>query len=90
MPALAREGYGWGVVRPRDLADELAWPGSWRMAARHWRYGAGEVRRSLSKAAFVEAVRRLLPAVRAEDLVPAAAGVRAQAVLRDGGWWTTS
>ncbi|WP_327309365.1 L-2-hydroxyglutarate oxidase [Streptomyces sp. NBC_01298] len=85
VPALAREGYGWGVVRPRDLADELAWPGSWRMAARHWRYGAGEVRRSLSKAAFVEAVRRLLPAVRAEDLVPAAAGVRAQAVLRDGG-----
>ncbi|MCX4779419.1 L-2-hydroxyglutarate oxidase [Streptomyces sp. NBC_01264] len=85
VPALAREGYGWGVIRPRDLADELAWPGSWRMAARHWRYGAGEVRRSLSKAAFVEAVRRLLPAVRAEDLVPAAAGVRAQAVLRDGG-----
>ncbi|MFF3214503.1 L-2-hydroxyglutarate oxidase [Streptomyces sp. NPDC002886] len=85
VPALAREGYGWGVVRPRDLADELAWPGSWRMAARHWRYGAGEVRRSLSKTAFVEAVRRLLPAVRAEDLVPAAAGVRAQAVLRDGG-----
>lgn len=84
VPALAREGYGWGVVRPRDLADELAWPGSWRMAARHWRYGAGEVRRSLSKTAFVEAVRRLLPAVRAEDLVPAAAGVRAQAVLRDG------
>lgn len=84
VPALAREGYGWGVVRPWDLADELAWPGSWRMAARHWRYGAGEVRRSLSKAAFVEAVRRLLPAVRGEDLVPAAAGVRAQAVLRDG------
>lgn len=84
VPALAREGYGWGVVRPRDLADELAWPGSWRMAARHWRYGAGEVRRSLSKGAFVEAVRRLLPAVSAEDLVPAAAGVRAQAVLRDG------
>ncbi len=84
VPALAREGYGWGVVRPRDLADELAWPGSWRMAARHWRYGAGEVRRSLSKAAFVEAVRRLLPAVRGEDLVAATAGVRAQAVLRDG------
>ncbi|MGI5444626.1 L-2-hydroxyglutarate oxidase [Streptomyces sp. CA-243310] len=84
VPALAREGYGWGVVRPRDLADELAWPGSWRMAARHWRYGAGEIRRSLSRRAFTEAVRRLLPAVVASDLVPAAAGVRAQAVLRDG------
>ncbi|GHD66207.1 hydroxyglutarate oxidase [Streptomyces goshikiensis] len=84
VPALAREGYGWGVVRPRDVADELAWPGSWRMAARHWRYGAGEIHRSLSKQAFTEAVRRLLPAVSSRDLVPAAAGVRAQAVLRDG------
>ncbi|MFD0269660.1 L-2-hydroxyglutarate oxidase [Streptomyces sp. NPDC127106] len=84
VPALAREGYGWGVVRPRDVADELAWPGSWRMALRHWRYGAGEIHRSLSKAAFTEAVQRLLPAVRAADLRRAEAGVRAQAVLRDG------
>ncbi|MFF4848472.1 L-2-hydroxyglutarate oxidase [Streptomyces sp. NPDC001194] len=84
VPALAREGYGWGVVRPRDVADELAWPGSWRMALRHWRYGAGEIHRSLSKQAFTEAVRRLLPAVSAADLAPAGSGVRAQAVLRDG------
>ncbi|WNM36194.1 L-2-hydroxyglutarate oxidase [Streptomyces sp. Li-HN-5-11] len=84
VPALAREGYGWGVVRPRELAGTLSWPGSWRIARRHWRYGAGELRRSLSRGAFTEAVRRLVPAVREEDLVPAAAGVRAQAVLRDG------
>ncbi|THA59432.1 L-2-hydroxyglutarate oxidase [Streptomyces sp. A1136] len=84
VPALAREGYGWGTISPRDLGDELAWPGSWRMAARHWRYGTGEIRRSLSKRSFTEAVRRLLPAVTSADLVPAAAGVRAQAVLRDG------
>ncbi|MFI9610881.1 L-2-hydroxyglutarate oxidase [Streptomyces sp. NPDC052023] len=84
VPALAREGYGWGVVRPRELAGTLAWPGSWRIAGRHWRYGGGELRRSASKAAFTKAVRRLLPAVTEEDLVPTAAGVRAQAVLRDG------
>lgn len=84
VPALAREGYRWRTVRPRDLGTELAWPGSWKMAARHWRYGAGEIHRSLSKAAFTEAVRRLLPAVTEADLTPAAAGVRAQAVLRDG------
>ncbi|MDT0476903.1 L-2-hydroxyglutarate oxidase [Streptomyces griseoviridis] len=84
VPALAREGYGWGVVRPRELAGTLAWPGTWRMAARHWRYGAGELRRSLSRRAFTEAVRRLLPAVREDDLIRTAAGVRAQAVLRDG------
>ncbi|MFI9834644.1 L-2-hydroxyglutarate oxidase [Streptomyces sp. NPDC051913] len=84
VPALAREGYGWGVVRPRELGVTLAWPGSWHIARRHWRYGAGELRRSVSKAAFTEAVRRLLPVVREDDLVPTAAGVRAQAVLRDG------
>ncbi|MFE9172046.1 L-2-hydroxyglutarate oxidase [Streptomyces kebangsaanensis] len=84
VPALAREGYGWGVVRPRELAGTLGWPGSWRIARRHWRYGSGELRRSVSKRAFTRAVRRLMPGVREEDLVPAAAGVRAQAVLRDG------
>lgn len=84
VPALAREGYGWGVVRPRELAGTVAWPGSWAIARRHWRYGAGELHRSLSKGAFLEAVRRLLPGVDADDLVRAPAGVRAQAVLRDG------
>lgn len=84
VPALAREGYGWGVVRPRELAGTLAWPGSWAIARRHWRYGAGELRRSVSKGAFLKAVRGLLPGVDAGDLVPAPAGVRAQAVLRDG------
>ncbi len=84
VPALAREGYGRFVVRPRELGATLAWPGSWRIAGRHWRYGAGELRRSLSRAAFTREVQRLLPAVTEEDLVPTAAGVRAQAVLRDG------
>ncbi|RNL71792.1 L-2-hydroxyglutarate oxidase [Streptomyces sp. I6] len=84
VPALAREGYGWSTVRPGELAATLTWPGSWRIARRHWRYGAGELHRSLSKRAFTAAVRRLLPAVAEEDLRPAPAGVRAQAVLRDG------
>ncbi|MGW5214484.1 L-2-hydroxyglutarate oxidase [Streptomyces sp. NPDC004051] len=84
VPAPAREGYDRRTVRPRELAATLAWPGSRRLARRHWRHGAGELHRSLSRRAFTEAVRRLLPAVREADLVPAPAGVRAQAVLRDG------
>ncbi|MFI1354754.1 L-2-hydroxyglutarate oxidase [Streptomyces sp. NPDC020898] len=84
VPALAREGYGWGTVRMAELGTTVAWPGTWRMAGRHWRYGGGELRRSVSRGAFARAVRRLLPVVSEEDLVPAAAGVRAQAVLRDG------
>ena len=84
VPALAREGYDWRTIRPRELGTTLAWPGAWRTARHHWRYGAGEVHRSASKRAFTHAVRRLLPAATPDDLVPAAAGVRAQAVLRDG------
>nr|WP_202448280.1 L-2-hydroxyglutarate oxidase [Streptomyces sp. SID2999] len=84
VPALAREGYGWGVVRPRELAGTAAWPGAWALARRHWRYGAGELHRSLSKPAFLDAVRRLVPGVEERDLVRAPAGVRAQAVTRDG------
>ncbi|WP_374212046.1 L-2-hydroxyglutarate oxidase [Streptomyces sp. C10-9-1] len=84
VPALAREGYHRWTARPRDVAETLRWPGAWRMARRHWRHGAGELHRSLSKRAFTRAVGRLLPAVTEDDLRPAAAGVRAQAVLRDG------
>ncbi|WP_443047331.1 L-2-hydroxyglutarate oxidase [Streptomyces sp. KMM 9044] len=84
VPALAREGYDWRTVHPRELAATLAWPGSRHLARHHWRYGTGELHRSLSRRAFTEAVRRLVPAVREADLVPAPAGVRAQAVLRDG------
>ncbi|MFF8610124.1 L-2-hydroxyglutarate oxidase [Streptomyces sp. NPDC015346] len=84
VPALAREGYGWSVVRPGELAGTLSWPGSWQIAREHWRYGAGELRRSLSKRAFTEAVRKLLPVVEESGLRRAPAGVRAQAVLRDG------
>ncbi|GAA1925020.1 L-2-hydroxyglutarate oxidase [Streptantibioticus ferralitis] len=84
VPALAREGYRWRTINPRDLAQTAAFPGTWRIARRHWRYEIEEIHRSLSKRAFTRAVQRLLPDVRPEDLIPAASGVRAQAVLRDG------
>lgn len=82
--ALAREGYTWGTIRPAELARSLTYPGLLRLARRHWRYGIGEVRRSLSKEAMAVQIQRMLPDVRAEHLVPAGAGVRAQAVRPDG------
>jgi L-2-hydroxyglutarate oxidase len=84
VPALAREGYRRGEVSPADLAATLRFAGSWRLARRHWRHGAGEVARAASDALFVRAVRRLLPDLRADDLTASPAGVRAQAVRRDG------
>lgn len=83
--ALAREGYRWTELSVRDLGDALSWPGLWRMGARNWRPGAAEVVRSLSTAAFARSLARLVPGITADDLVPAPAGVRAQAVGRDGG-----
>ncbi|KRV48479.1 hydroxyglutarate oxidase [Wenjunlia vitaminophila] len=84
VPALAREGYTWLRASPRDLADLVAFPGTWRIARRHWRREAGELYRSLSRRAFVAAARRLLPELGPGDLRPAPAGVRAQGVLPDG------
>jgi L-2-hydroxyglutarate oxidase LhgO len=82
--ALAREGYRWRDLRPRDLVETLAWPGFRRMAARHWRTGVREVLGSLSRRAFCDAARRYVPELRPEDLLRARSGVRAQAVARDG------
>jgi L-2-hydroxyglutarate oxidase len=55
------------------------------MAMKHWKMGMGEMWRSISKAAFVKALQKLMPEIRAEDMVAAPAGVRAQAVTREGG-----
>ncbi|HET9022124.1 MAG TPA: L-2-hydroxyglutarate oxidase [Ornithinibacter sp.] len=82
--ALAREGYDWGSIDARDLAGTLSYPGFWRLARHHARSGVGEMARSLSARRFADSVRRLVPEVRDHDLVPAPAGVRAQAVRRDG------
>ena len=83
--AFAREGYKKTDVNLADLAESLTYPGFLRMAAKYWRMGMGEMWRSMSKAAFVKALERLLPEIRAEHLEPAPAGVRAQAVTREGG-----
>ncbi len=82
--ALAREGYRWRDVDLRDLAEILAWPGIWRLGARYGATGAQEVARSASHRLFARSLARLVPEIRPEHLVPAPAGVRAQALRRDG------
>jgi len=82
--AFKREGYRWRDFSMRDMAGTLGYSGFWRMAGKYWRYGMGEVHRSLSKRAFVQALQRLLPEIKSEDLVADGSGVRAQAVRPDG------
>ncbi len=82
--ALAREGYRKRDVRVRDLAETLAYPGFRALARRHWRMGLHEMRGSISKHAFAAEARRYLPELEDDDLVPAGAGIRAQALDPDG------
>jgi L-2-hydroxyglutarate oxidase LhgO len=82
--ATSREGYRGRDVRLRDVVDALAWPGTWRLGRRHWRSAGRELLGTVSRGEFVRQARLLVPALHADDLLPAPAGVRAQAVDRDG------
>jgi L-2-hydroxyglutarate oxidase LhgO len=82
--ALAREGYARSTIDAADVRDTLAWGGTWRLMRRHWRAGLAELSRSASRKVFVREAQRYVPELRIEDTVPARAGVRAQAIDRDG------
>jgi len=82
--AFCREGYNKTSFSVIDALASLTYPGFLRLARKHWRAGISEQWRSLNKGSFVRALQRLVPEVRSEDLVPAPAGVRAQALTRNG------
>ena len=82
--ALSREGYDWGSLDTGDLWETLRNPGLWVVARKYWKTGIGEMVRSASPRAFVAALQRLVPAIRVQDVVRAGAGVRAQAMDRQG------
>jgi len=83
--AFAREGYKKSTINFSELAESLAWPGFQKVAAKYWKTGMGEMYRSFSKAAFTEALQKLIPEIQESDLVEGGAGVRAQACDRNGG-----
>ncbi len=82
--AYAREGYRHTNVNLGDLWQTVSFKGFWAMAGKYWRTGFGELHRSLSKAAFVKALQKLLPEIRESDLIAGGSGVRAQAVSASG------
>lgn len=82
--AFAREGYRMTDVDLGDIWKTLSFRGFWAMTGKYWQTGCGELYRSLSKAAFVKALQKLLPDISTKDLVPGGAGVRAQAVSASG------
>jgi L-2-hydroxyglutarate oxidase len=82
--AFAREGYHKTDVKVADLWDALTFPGLWRFLAKHKRMSWEELRRSFSRQLFCASLQRLVPDIRADDLSPGGAGVRAQAMSPDG------
>jgi L-2-hydroxyglutarate oxidase len=82
--AFGREGYRFFDVNFPDLYETLTYRGFVRLAVKHGRMGLGEMWRSLNKRAFVRALQRLVPEIHSQDLEPAPAGIRAQAVTPDG------
>jgi (S)-2-hydroxyglutarate dehydrogenase len=80
----ARDAYRLTRVRPRDLAETLSWPGSWKLAARFRRTAWREARNAASRRSFVEDLRRFVPELQVSDVLPGPAGIRAQALARDG------
>jgi 2-hydroxyglutarate dehydrogenase len=80
----ARDAYRVGRVRWRDLASNLAWLGTWRLAGRFWRTGLTELRHATSRRAFVSDLRRFVPELDVADVLPGFSGIRAQAIDRDG------
>jgi (S)-2-hydroxyglutarate dehydrogenase len=82
--SLKREGYRKLDFDLKDFTEVMTYPGFWKLAARHSQEGIQEIIRSLSKAAFVKSLQRLIPEVQSDDLVPTHAGVRAQALAPNG------
>ncbi len=82
--ALAREGYSWRHRSLTDLRETVLFPGFRHLAKAQWRSGLAEMVRSVSRERFARSLQRLVPEVRVDDLEPAPAGVRAQAVTREG------
>lgn len=81
---LAREGRGRTSVNARDARDALFYSGLWRFASRNIRAAGPELAHELSRRAYAREVSRYLPGIEARHLVRGPAGIRAQAMLRDG------
>lgn len=82
--ALGREHYRGARPNPSDLLETLRYRGFHKVIAKYWKTGAAEAWRSARRSTYARSAQTLVPAVRAEHLQPGGAGIRAQAVTRDG------
>ncbi len=79
-----REGYKKTDFNAKDLMESLSFRGFWKMAGKFAKEGMDEYVRSFSKKQFTKSLQELIPEIQEDDLIPAPAGVRAQALKDDG------
>lgn len=79
-----REGYGKTDFNLNDTLDALSYGGTWKLFFKHWQFGLDEYRRAFSKKLFLERLRKMVPSLQMEDIVPGRAGVRAMALDSSG------
>ena len=84
MLGFAREGYEKFSFRPKDVIDYMAFPGFWQVIGTHFAAAVEEMRNSFWKQGYLAQCRKYCPSLSLADLEPGVAGIRAQAVLRDG------
>lgn len=82
--AFKREGYNKTSFSFKDMLETVSFGGFWKMARKYWKTGMGEYYRSLSKKAFVDALKKLVPDITTADIRVQKSGVRAQALDRSG------
>jgi L-2-hydroxyglutarate oxidase LhgO len=82
--AFARNGYSFGTIDLDELKELTTFGGFRSFAMKHWRTGLTEMVRDLSKSRFLDSLRKYIPELTEEDLIPGPAGVRAQAMSADG------
>ncbi len=82
--AFSREGYKKSIINPKELFESMTYSGFVSLVRKYWKTGTMEMYRSFSKAAYVRSLQKLIPAIRGKDVVRGGAGVRAQAVKKDG------
>ena len=84
VPCLDREGYQKSDISLKDSLESALYPGTWKLMAKHWRYGLNEIKRSLFKKQFLADVKKLIPSLELDDLCEARCGIRAVALENDG------
>ena len=82
--AFAKEGYDWSKINISEFSKTIFYSGMWKLGRRYFSTGISEMYRSLNKDVFLREILKYIPDITKKDLTPRIAGVRAQAVGKDG------